>query len=92
MTLQCNPELWQLLPAQMQYKLERQLDFITLEEQIEDLTRDIKKVIDEEISQELQARQYKLYKELQRLTLEEMKKRCQNQPRNHPSHGANEPT
>ena len=58
MTLQCNPELWQSLPAQMQYELERRPDFITLEEQIEDLTEDIKKVVDEEASQELQARRY----------------------------------
>jgi hypothetical protein len=50
------------------------------EEQIEDLTAEIKKMADEEASQELQAWRYKLYKERQRLTLEELKKRRQSQP------------
>ena len=73
MTLQYNPELWQSLPAQMQYELERRPDFVTLEEQIDDLAEEIKKMTDEEASRELQARRYKLYKERQRLTLEELK-------------------
>ncbi len=91
MSLQCNPELWQSLPAQMQYELERRPDFVALEEQIEDLTEEIK-MADEEASQELQARRHKLHKERQRLTLEELKKRRQSQPRNHPSHRAHEPS
>jgi hypothetical protein len=32
MSMQCNPKLWQSLPAQIQYKLERQPDFVALEE------------------------------------------------------------
>jgi hypothetical protein len=30
--LQCNPELWQSLPAQTQYKLEHLQDFIAIDE------------------------------------------------------------
>ncbi|KUJ06236.1 uncharacterized protein LY89DRAFT_678962 [Mollisia scopiformis] len=82
MFMQCNPELWQSLPAQMRYELE---------EQIDDLTKEIK-TADEEASRELQARRHKLHKERQRLTLEELKKRRQSQPRNHQSHGAHEPS
>jgi hypothetical protein len=70
----------------MQDELEPRPDFIALEEQIEDLTEDIK-AVDEEAGQELQARRYKLYKERQRLALEELKKSRRSQPRNHPSHG-----
>jgi hypothetical protein len=42
MSMQCNPELWQSLPAQMRYELQRRPDFVALEEQIEDLTEEIK--------------------------------------------------
>ncbi|KAI1293099.1 hypothetical protein F5Y03DRAFT_402696 [Xylaria venustula] len=82
MSMQCNPELWQSLQAQMQYELE---------EQIDDLTEEIK-TADEETSRELQARRHKLHKERQRLTLEELKRRRQNQPRNHQLHSAHEPS
>jgi hypothetical protein len=88
-SLQCNPELWQSLPAQMQYELERRPDFVALQEQIEDLTEEIK-IADEQASGELQARRHKLHKERQRLALEELKKRRQSQPRNHQSRGAHE--
>lgn len=91
MSMQCNPELWQSLPAQMRYELERRPDFVALEEQIDDLTEEIK-TADEEASRELQARRHKLHKERQRLTLEELKKRRQSQPRNHQPHGAHEPS
>jgi hypothetical protein len=85
MTLQCNPELWQSLPAQMQCELERQLNFVTLEEQIKGLTEEMKEDIDEDTSQELRARRSNLYKERQRLTLEELKRPRQSQPPTHPS-------
>lgn len=74
MSMQCNPELWQELPAQMQYELKRRPDFVTLEEQIDDLTEEIK-TADDEARRELQARRHKLHKERQRLTLEELKRR-----------------
>ncbi|KAH7317422.1 hypothetical protein BKA65DRAFT_600074 [Rhexocercosporidium sp. MPI-PUGE-AT-0058] len=64
---------------------------IALEEQIDDLTEEIK-TADEEASRELQARRHKLDKERQRLTLEELKRRRQSQPRNHQSHSAYEPS
>lgn len=70
MSIQCNPEFWQSLPAQMRYELQRRPDFVTLEEQIEDLTEEIK-MAEEEASQELQAQAR------QWLTLEELKKRRQ---------------
>jgi hypothetical protein len=54
MTLQCNPELWQLLLAQMQNELERRPDFVALEEQIEDLTEEMKNINVEESGPELQ--------------------------------------
>jgi len=52
-TLSCNPELWQSLPAQIQRELERQPDFVALKEQIKDLTKEMKKDIDKDTSQEL---------------------------------------
>ena len=58
----------------MQYELERRPDIVALEEQIDDLTEEIK-TANEEASRELQARRHKLHKERQRLTLEELKKR-----------------
>jgi hypothetical protein len=91
MSMQCNPKLWQELPAQMQYELERRPDFVALEEQIDDLTKEIK-TADEEASRELQARRHKLHKERQRLTLEELKKRRQSQARTHQSRGTYEPS
>ncbi|RDL30388.1 uncharacterized protein BP5553_10266 [Venustampulla echinocandica] len=87
MSMQCNPEQWQSLPAQMRHELQRRPDFVALEEQIEELTEEIK-TADEEASQELQGRWHKLHIERQRLPLEELKKRRQSQPRNHQSHGA----
>jgi hypothetical protein len=96
MTLQCNPELWQSLPTQMQNELERRPDFVALEEQIEDLTEEMKNINVEEAGpelqklQDLQARRQKLYKERQRLTLEELNRRRQNQPRNHSFQGTSE--
>jgi hypothetical protein len=59
--------------------LKRRPYFIALEEQIEGLTEDVKRVVDEEAGPELQVRQYKLYKEWQRLTLEELKSRRRSQ-------------
>ncbi|TAQ89768.1 hypothetical protein B7494_g1911 [Chlorociboria aeruginascens] len=91
-TPQYNPELWQSLPAQMQYELEHRPDFVALEEEIEDLAEEMKKTTDKEANQELQTRQNKLYKEQQRLILEELKKRRRNQPCNHPSNGGREPS
>ena len=91
MSMQCDPELWQALPAQMQYELERRPDFVALEEQIDDLTEEIK-TADEEASRELQARRHKLHKDRQRFTLEELKKRRQSQPRNRQSCGTYEPS
>ncbi len=82
--MKCNPGLWQSVPAQMQYELGRRPEFVALEEQIDDLTDEIK-TADEEASRELQARRHKLHKEPQRLTLEELKRRHQSQPRDHQS-------
>jgi hypothetical protein len=47
MSMKCNPELWQSLPAQMQYELERWPDFVALEEQIDNLTKEIRKATDD---------------------------------------------
>src|ERR1700750_967777 len=54
MTLQCNPELWQSLPAQMQNELERRPDFVALEEEIEDFTEEIKNTTVEEFGKGLE--------------------------------------
>lgn len=37
MTLYCNPELWQALPAKKQYELENSLEFTVIEKEIEAL-------------------------------------------------------
>jgi hypothetical protein len=85
-SLQCNPELWQSLPAKMQHELQQRPDFIALQEELANLNNNIA-ATDEETGRKLRAQRKALYAERQQLIKKELKERRKSQPRNHPSQG-----
>ncbi|KAF8862713.1 hypothetical protein BDZ45DRAFT_585016 [Acephala macrosclerotiorum] len=86
-SLHCNPELWQSLPAKMQHELQQRPDYIALQEEITSLNNNITTATDEETGRKLRARRKDLYTERQQLIKEELKKCRKSQPRKHSSQG-----
>jgi hypothetical protein len=84
MSLRRHPQLWQSLPAKLQYELEQRPDFIEIEEEMESLAKVIK-AAGPENSQKDQARRRELYEKRRQITLVELKKCQKLQPRRPPS-------
>jgi len=86
-SLHCNPELWQSLPAKMQHELQQRPDFIALQEKLTNLNNNITTTTDEETGRKLRAQRKDLYAEKQQLINDELKKCRKSQPRKYPSQG-----
>ena len=81
MALSRNSQLWQSLPAKLQYDLECRPDFMALDKEIAAISERIKLVGHEDNCQDLRARRRDLYVQRRGLTLAELKASQKGQPR-----------
>ncbi len=82
MSLYRHPQLWQSLPAKMQYDFERREDFMACQREIESLNAATRTTMAEEDRQRDRLRRQELYEQKRQLTIGELKKWRKMQPRN----------
>ena len=85
MALNRHPQLWQSLPAKLQYELECRPDFVALTDEILALSEKIKSAAKDDVREPYLARRRALHEQKRQLTVSELKRWRKLQPRRLPS-------